>query len=203
MSALGLLFLVGVAAVAGGAGASQQQFDRLSQDLTAAQFRLVALEQEQAVVAQQRTESQKQLGIRQGLLEFYQKRAEASLGDRVLLTEGLHTSLPMTLAEAEAQGYVLLDSSSDAPCLADEEVLHYGQAAPRVTAGVPWHGALFLPIYGKGSGRLKGMVLESTTPQPAPWKHHPLGHGDMLFEHWSMYIWFTDPPPSLGAGGHQ
>lgn len=204
------LLLAGVMAAACGAGAPEQELAQVSQDLRATQSRLAALEQEQAVAAQQLTESQKQLAISQDLMGFYQKRTEASLGDRLVLTEGVYSDLPKTISQAETQGYALLDTLDskgkllEAACFGHEGILHYGVVKPKVTAGSQWHGAPIILMYDAVSGGLHGLVLESTSPQPAPpWEHHTGGHPGMSFEHWSMHVWFTTPAHNLSLAEHK
>ena len=127
-----------------------------------------------------------------------------SIGDRLVITEATYERLPKTLDEAQDQGYSLLDTVTsegeliEAACFAHEGVRHYAKRDPRITDGVEWHGAPFLLIYNISSEALMGMVLESTSLQPAPpWEYHAHGHPAMDFSHWSLHLWFTDPPENL------
>lgn len=163
--------------------------------------RVAALEEE-LVVSHRNAEQQQELA------ESFRQRLEASIGDRVVTTEGAYVELPETIVEAEAQGYALLDTLSEdgelleAACFAHEGTLHYGKGDPRVTDGTTWHGAPFLLAYDRDSGKLIGMVLESTSEQPAPpWEYHTEGHPGMSFPHSSLHIWFTTPPVNLSLMG--
>ena len=127
-----------------------------------------------------------------------------SIGDRLVITEATYERLPKTIDEAQDQGYSLLDTVTsegeliEAACFAHEGVRHYAKRDPRITDGVEWHGAPFLLIYNISSEALMGMVLESTSLQPAPpWEYHAHGHPGMDFSHWSLHLWFTDPPENL------
>jgi len=124
-----------------------------------------------------------------------------SLGDKLLVTQNTFEELPKTIADAEAQGYSLIDSvDSDgnlkqAMCFGHEGARHYAKQGSKTTDGVQWHGAPLLLIYDVNSEKLKGMVLESTTPQPSPpWEYHAEGHPGMGFAHASLHFWFTEPP---------
>jgi hypothetical protein len=130
-----------------------------------------------------------------------------SIGDRLVITEATYEELPRTIAKAEAQGYSLLDKVGsggeliEAACFAHEGTRHYAKRDARITEGVEWHGAPFLLMYNNASGKLMGMVLESTSPQPGPpWETHDHGHPGMHFPHSSLHIWFTDPPDNLSLG---
>ena len=134
---------------------------------------------------------------------------DKSIGDRLVMTEGIYAELPKTKVEAEAQGYSLLDTVTSegkliqAACFSHEGVRHYGQRNPKVTSGVEWHGAPFLLAYSSANGELMGIVLESTSPQSSPpWEYHPEGHPQMDFGHWSLHSWFVDPPENLSLTGH-
>ena len=130
-----------------------------------------------------------------------------SIGDRLVITEATYEGLPTTIAEAQAQEYVLLDTVDsegeliEAACFAHEDALHYAKMDARITDGVEWHGAPFLLIYNSSSEKLMGMVLESTSTQPdPPWEYHAHGHPGMDFSHSSLHIWFTEPPENLSLG---
>ena len=132
-----------------------------------------------------------------------------SIGDRLVITEATYERLPKTIDEAQDQGYSLLDTINsegeliEAACFAHEGVRHYAKRDPRITDGVEWHGAPFLLIYNISSEALMGMVLESTSLQPAPpWEYHAHGHPGMDFSHWSLHLWFTDPPENLSLSQH-
>jgi len=132
-----------------------------------------------------------------------------SIGDRLVITEAAYEELPKTITEAQTQGYSLLDTVDsegdlvEAACFAHEGTLHYGKRASRTTDGVEWHGAPFLLTYNTNSEKLLGMVLESTSPQVAPpWEYHAAGHPGMDFSHWSLHLWFTDPPENLSLAHH-
>jgi hypothetical protein len=127
-----------------------------------------------------------------------------SIGDRLVITEAIYEGLPTTIAGAQAQEYLLLDTVDsegemiEAACFAHEDALHYAKMDTRITDGVEWHGAPFLLIYNSNSEKLMGMVLESTSTQPdPPWEYHAHGHPGMDFPHSSLHIWFTDPPQNL------
>jgi len=127
-----------------------------------------------------------------------------SIGDRLVITEAIYEGLPTTIAEAQAQEYLLLDMVDskgemiEAACFAHEDARHYAKMDARITDGVEWHGAPFLLIYNSNSEKLMGMVLESTSTQPdPPWEYHAHGHPGMDFPHSSLHIWFTDPPSNL------
>ena len=130
-------------------------------------------------------------------------------GNRLVITEGVHEVLPETIADAETQGYSLVDKVdsggklTEAACFAHEGVRHYAKLDPKITNGKEWHGAPFLLAYKLSSEKLMGIVLESETAQPAgPWEYHAKGHPGMEFPHWSLHIWFTDPPKNLDLSGH-
>jgi hypothetical protein len=130
-----------------------------------------------------------------------------SIGDRLVITEAAYAVLPTTIAEAQAQGYFLLDTVDtegeliEAACFAHEDARHYAKMDARITDGVEWHGAPFLLVYNSNSEKLMGMVLESTSIQPdPPWEHHAHGHPGMDFAHSSLHIWFTEPPVNLSLG---
>jgi hypothetical protein len=132
-----------------------------------------------------------------------------SIGDRLVITEAAYEGLPVTVDEAKAQGYVMLDTLNsegeliEAACFAHEGASHYAKLQPRVTSGAEWHGAPFLLIYDSSTEKLIGMVLESTSRQPSPpWEYHAQGHPGMEFAHSSMHIWFTEPPKNLSLGEH-
>lgn len=130
-------------------------------------------------------------------------------GDRLVITEGVHEVLPETIADAVTQGYSLVDKVdsegklTEAACFAHEGVRHYAKLNPKITNGKEWHGAPFLLAYNLSNEKLMGIVLESETAQPAgPWEYHAKGHPGMEFPHWSLHIWFTDPPENLDMPGH-
>jgi hypothetical protein len=141
------------------------------------------------------------------LAHSYRLELNDSIGDRLVITEGTYEVLPQTIAEAQAQGYSLLDAVdsagelAEAACFAHEDALHYAKRDARISDGVEWHGAPFLLIYNSGHGKLMGMVLESTSLQPSPpWEYHAHGHPGMDFSHSSLHIWFTQPPENLSLG---
>ena len=130
------------------------------------------------------------------------------LGDRLVITEGVYQELPETISGAESQGYSLVDKVDsdgeliEAACFAHEGVRHYAKVAPKITDGKEWHGAPFLLAYSMSSEKLMGMVMESETAQPeGPWEYHANGHPGMEFPHWSLHLWFTDPPKNLDLAG--
>ena len=132
-----------------------------------------------------------------------------SIGNRLVITEANYEELPKTIIEAQAQGYSLLDTLDsegkliEAACFAHEDARHYGKRDPKITDEVEWHGAPFLLVYNSSSKKIMGMIMESTSPQPAPpWEYHSQGHPSMEFPHWSLHIWFTDPPENLSLGHH-
>jgi len=103
-----------------------------------------------------------------------------SIGDRFLVTQGDFTGLPMTLDEAEGQGYVTLS-----PC-----VPVMGIHAAKIVGGIPQDPILLFD----NKGELIGAELESMTEQPyPPWEHRPEGHPDMEFEHWTLHMYIKDP----------
>jgi hypothetical protein len=145
----------------------------------------------------------------EGLADSLRLELNNSIGDRLVITEGTYEGLPKTVDQAQAHGYSLLDTVNsegeliEAACFAHEGAIHYARLQPRVTSGAEWHGAPFLLIYDSSNEKLMGMVLESTSLQPAPpWEHHVQGHPGMEFAHSSLHIWFTDPPPNLSLGEH-
>ena len=143
----------------------------------------------------------------EGLADSLRLELNDSIGDRLVITEATYEELPRTVVQAQAQGYAMLDTVSsegeliEAACFAHEGVSHYAMLQPRVTSGAEWHGAPFLLIYDSSNEKLMGMVLESTSHQPAPpWEYHAQGHPGMAFAHSSMHIWFTEPPKNLSLG---
>ncbi|MQF69548.1 hypothetical protein FIM12_04355 [SAR202 cluster bacterium AD-804-J14_MRT_500m] len=143
----------------------------------------------------------------EGLADSLRLELNDSIGDRLVITEAAYEGLPRTVNQAKAQGYALLDTVNsegeliEAACFAHEGASHYAKLQPRVTNGTEWHGAPFLLIYDSGNEKLMGMVLESTSHQPAPpWEYHAKGHPGMEFAHSSMHIWFTKPPKNLSLG---
>ena len=143
----------------------------------------------------------------EGLADSLRLELNDSIGDRLVITEATYEGLPRTVDQAQAQGYAMLDTVNsegeliEAACFAHEGASHYAKLQPRVTSGAEWHGAPFLLIYDSSNEKLMGMVLESTSHQPAPpWEHHAQGHPGMEFAHSSMHIWFTEPPRNLSLG---
>ena len=143
----------------------------------------------------------------EGLADSLRLELNDSIGDRLVITEATYEGLPRTVDQAQAQGYAILDTVNsegeliEAACFAHEGVSHYAMLQPRVTSGAEWHGAPFLLIYDSSNEKLMGMVLESTSLQPAPpWEYHDQGHPGMEFAHSSMHIWFTEPPKNLSLG---
>jgi len=109
-----------------------------------------------------------------------------SIGDRLLVTQGDFTSIPMTLDEAKEQGYVLLS-----PC-----VPMMGLHAAKIVEGKPQLPALLF----NDKGELIGVDLESMAEQPyPPWEHLPQGHPTMEFEHWTLHMYFKDPVGACGS----
>ena len=162
------------------------------------------LESYQTIAAKQLDLAQ---GLRHELADSISK--SDSLGDKLLVSEGVYTQLPKTILEAVAEGWALLDSVDskgellEAACFAHEGVNHYYKGVSRITDGVKWHGAPLLLMYSTESEKLMGMVLESTTPQPADlWETHATGHPGMEFAHSSLHFWFTDPPVNLSLHPH-
>ena len=160
------------------------------------------LESYQTIAAKQLDLAQ---GLRHELADSISK--SDSLGDKLLVSEGVYTQLPKTIPEAVAEGWALLDSVDskgellEAACFAHEGVNHYYKGVSRITDGVKWHGAPLLLIYNSNSEKLMGMVLESTSTQPdPPWEYHAHGHPGMDFSHSSLHIWFTEPPKNLSLG---
>lgn len=210
------LLVVGAGAIAGSAALAAKQE---AASLTS------ALEESRGALAALRTsavDTERQLKIYQQIATNQQEEAHslhtelaASIGDRLTLSEGIYTALPKTVEEARTAGYTLLDALTtegrvlEAECFAHENALHFAQVDPKVTSGATWHGAPFLLIYSSVNGKLLGMVLESTSPQPSPpWESHPEGHPGMPFPHSSLHVWFTTPPKNLSlaphtSGGHQ
>jgi hypothetical protein len=157
------------------------------------------------------TIASKQLDLAQGLRhELADSISKSdSLGDKLVVSEGVYTQLPKTIPEAVADGWALLDSVDskgellEAACFAHEDVNHYYKGVSRITDGVDWHGAPLLLMYSTESEKLLGIVLESTSPQPAGlWETHAGGHPGMEFPHSSLHFWFTDPPVNLSLNPH-
>jgi hypothetical protein len=130
----------------------------------------------------------------------YRQRVTDSLGDKLLITQTDLQELPKTIADARADGFVLIDrvdskgKVTEAMCFNHDAVLHYAKLNPTMTGGVEWHGAPYLLLYNVDSEKLAGMVLESTSAQPSPpWEYHAGGHPGMGFPHASLHIWFTAP----------
>ena len=143
----------------------------------------------------------------EGLADSFRFKLNDSIGDRLVITEATYEGLPRTVDQAQAQGYAMLDTVNsegeliEAACFAHEGASHYAKLQPRVTSGAEWHGAPVLLTYDSSSEKLLGMVLESTSHQPAPpWEYHAQGHPGMEFAHSSMHIWFTEPPKNLSLG---
>ena len=143
----------------------------------------------------------------EGLADSFRFKLNDSIGDRLVITEATYEGLPRTADQAQAQGYTMLDTVNsegeliEAACFAHEGASHYAKLQPRVTSGAEWHGAPVLLTYDSSSEKLLGMVLESTSHQPAPpWEYHAQGHPGMEFAHSSMHIWFTEPPKNLSLG---
>ena len=146
-------------------------------------------------------------GYQEEIAHSLRLKLKDSIGDRLVITEAIQEELPKTITEAEALGYSLLDKVTsegkliEAACFNHEDARHYGKRDPKITDKVEWHGAPFLLIYNSNSKKLMGMVLESTSPQPAPpWEFHAHGHPSMDFSHWSLHLWFTEPPKNLSIG---
>jgi len=107
-------------------------------------------------------------------------QSSKSIGDRLLITQGDFTSIPMTLDEAEEQGYVALS-----PC----EPMMGIHAAKFVEGNLQFPALLF-----NDKGELIGVDFESMTEQPyPPWEHLPIGHIQHEYEHWSLHMYFKDP----------
>ncbi|MBI2936346.1 MAG: hypothetical protein HYY31_06030 [Chloroflexi bacterium] len=172
----------------------------------AAAIAFFARQPEVASLRSEVAEAQKQAGeykqnatYQEELAKSLRREINASIGDKLLLTEGTYAALPMTIKDAESQGYKLLDTVIggkvvEAACFGHEHALHYGRSNPTVTNGVTWHGAPVLLMYSSVNGKIMGVVLESTSPQLSPpWEYHEQGHPGMIFRHWSLHIWFTAP----------
>lgn len=111
---------------------------------------------------------------------------ETSIGDRFALTQGVFTSLPMTLDEAEGQGYVHLS----------ECVPIMGIHTAKIVGGIPQDPILLF----NNKGKLIGVELESLTEQASPpWEHRPEGHPGMEFEHWTIHQYIKDPVGACGS----
>jgi len=103
-----------------------------------------------------------------------------SIGDRLLVTHGAFTSLPMTIDEARDQGYASLS-----PC-----VPNMGIHSAKIVNNKPQDPMLLF----NDKGELIGVELESMIEQPSPpWEHQSEGHPGMEFEHWTMHIYIKDP----------
>ena len=99
-----------------------------------------------------------------------------SIGDRVLVTQGVFRGLPPTAEQAKREGWV-----QSGGCFPDMG-MHYN---------LPGY-ALSL-LYNAG-GDLIGVEIEDLNEQPVPpWEHLPEGHVGMPFEHWTFHMYFTHP----------
>jgi len=175
----------------------------LRAELDQLKSREAALAAQVATLEGQRASYEEIAAAQNALAHTLQQRVDSGLGDNLAVTEGVFTQLPKTMEEAKAQGYVLLDTMSpdgkkveQAQCFSHGDALHFGKPLHSMTTeGSTWHGAPLLVIYSSTTGKIMGMVLESTSPQPdSLWEHHTKGHNGMPFEHWSLHFWFTDPP---------
>jgi len=109
-----------------------------------------------------------------------------SIGDRILVTQGDFTSLPMTLDEAKGQGYEPVT-----PC----EPIMGIHAAKFVEGNLQFPVLLF-----NDKDELIGIDLESMTEQPyPPWEHLPIGHPQHEYEHWSLHMYIKDPVGACGS----
>ena len=186
----------------------QAQVDSLRSDNHELRVDVASLQDEVADLPGKLSAYQKIATHQEGIVDSLRLELNNSIGDRLVITEAVYEELPRTIAEAQAQGYSLLDTVGsggeliEAACFAHEGARHYAKKDARITEGVEWHGAPFLLMFDEASGKLMGMVLESTSPQPGPpWETHDHGHPGMHFPHSSLHIWFTEPPDNLSLRG--
>ncbi len=112
--------------------------------------------------------------------------ATPSIGDRLIVTEGVFDSLPLTAAEAEEAGWI--DTGECVPNMGRHFLQMMGEQPGPVVL-------LYNP-----AGDLIGVELESLSEQPAPpWEHLDGGHPGMEFEHWTIHFWFDDPAQACEA----
>jgi len=110
--------------------------------------------------------------------------AAPSIGDRLVVTEGVFDSLPLTAAEAEQAGWI--DTGECVPNMGRHFLQMMGEQPGPVVL-------LYNP-----AGDLIGVELESLSEQPAPpWEHLDGGHPGMEFEHWTISGLTTRPTPAL------
>lgn len=115
-----------------------------------------------------------------------------SIGDRLLITDEAFTSLPMTLDEAEGQGYVTLGP----PGVPPECVPNMGIHTAKIVGGQPQDPILLF----SDKGELIGVELESLTEQAfPPWEHRTEGHPGMEFDHWTLHMYIKDPKVACGS----
>ena len=184
--------------------ARQPALDSLRSDNDELHVAVLSLQDEVSDLSRSLDAYHKIAAYQEGVAHSLRLELNDSIGNRLVITEATYERLPKTIDEAQDQGYSLLDTVNsegeliEAACFAHEGVRHYAKRDPRITDGVEWHGAPFLLIYNISSEALMGMVLESTSLQPAPpWEYHAHGHPGMDFSHWSLHLWFTDPPENL------
>ena len=201
--------VVSIIALAGiGAGlanvARQPQLDSLRSDNDELRVNVLSLRDDVSDLGESLRAYQQIAANQEEMAHSLRLELNDSIGDRLVITEATYEELPKTVAQAQAQGYAMLDTVNsegeliEAACFAHEGASHYAKLQPRVTNGAEWHGAPFLLIYDSSNEKLMGMVLESTSLQPAPpWEYHAQGHPGMPFAHSSMHIWFTEPWLSL------
>lgn len=205
-----VLLLAGAAiAVANAVLGAQGQAVSLTNELNESRGVLASLRTSVADAETRLKDYQQIAEKQQELAHSLRLELDASIGDRLTVSEGIYTALPKTVEEAKAAGYVLQDKLTiegrvlEAECFAHENALHFAQVDPKVTSGATWHGAPLLLIYSSVNSKLLGMVLESLDVQPSPpWEYHAEGHPGMPFQHSSLHIWFTEPPKNLSLAEH-
>jgi hypothetical protein len=127
-----------------------------------------------------------ELSQAQAEVQGLETELEASLGNRLSVTQGVFEELPRTLEDAKAVGWVPLG----------ECVPNMGIHAAKVVDGKP-DASLLLLFNSKGE--LTGVELESLNAQQSPpWEHLEQGHPGMEFEHWTLHIYFKDPATACG-----
>jgi hypothetical protein len=189
--------------------ARQPQLNVLRSDNDGLNVAVISLEDKVSDVSKSLVAYHKIAAKQESVADALRLELDDSLGNRLVMTEAIYQVLPKTISDAQDQGYSLIDKLDsegnmiEAACFNHEGILHYAKRDTKITAGKEWHGAPFLLAYDQSSEKVMGIVLETISLQSSPpWEYHAHGHPGMDFPHWSLHIWFTDPPKNLSLSNH-
>lgn len=138
-----------------------------------------------------------------GLVAWTACGSTGTLGDRVVVTYGVFDELPLTEADAGADGWteltkVAVDFDLPSTGCVPNHGRHFvkSPADPQQAGTVTFAGTPIDPItlLMNAAGELIGIELASLDEQVVPpWEFSPNGHPDMDFEHWHMHVYLSDP----------